>query len=258
MSREKVWRKADRHQQILTELSVRPAIRASEIAERLNVHVQTIRRDLDELHEMGKINRTYGGAFPAAMGFEASLAERGLLLVEERSRIAQHAASMIEPGDVVMVDVGATTAHFARQLAARGCEARLITNSWNLATVVGGSPSLRLILCPGEYSHGQGGVSGPETTEFLSNFHADKFVFSAGGVADGGVYEVDPDFAWVKKAMIANARSRILLCDHQKLGRAAMTRVCGFDTVDHLVTDKAAEEVLPDEITRSGVRLHIV
>ncbi len=258
MSKQKVWRKADRHQQILTELGIRPAIRASEIAERLNVHVQTIRRDLDELHELGKINRTYGGAFPATMGFEASVAERDLLLVEERGRIAEHAAAMIEPGDVVIVDVGATTAHFARHLAARGCEARIITNSWNFATIAGASPNLRLILCPGEYSHSQGGVSGPETTEFLSNFHADKFVFSAGGIADGGVYEVDPDFAWVKRAMISNSRQRILLCDHQKLGRSAMTRVCGFDVVDDLVTDGSGDGSLPDEVRHAGVKVHVV
>lgn len=258
MSEQKVWRKADRHTQILTELRVRPSIRASDIAERLNVHVQTIRRDFDELHEMGKINRTYGGAFPAAMGFEASLAERDLLLVEERGRIALHAASMIEPGDVVMVDVGATTAHFARHLAARGCEVRMITNSWNLVTAVGASPQMRIILCPGEYSYRQGGVAGPETTEFLANFHADKFVFSAGGVAAGGVYEVDPDFAWVKRSMIANARTRILLCDHQKLGRAAMTRVCGFDVVDHLVTDQPMEGPLLDEVNHAGTQLHMV
>lgn len=256
--RQKTWRKADRQQQILTELNLRPAIRASEIAERLNVHVQTIRRDLDELHELGKINRTYGGAFPATMGFEASVADRDLLLVEERSRIALHAASMIERGDVVMVDVGATTAHFARQLTAMDSEARIITNSWNLATAIGASSRLKVILCPGEYSHEQGGVSGPETIDFLSNFHADKFVFSAGGVSSGGVYEVDPGFAWVKKAMIANAKSRILLCDHQKLGRAAMTRVCGFDVVDYLVTDRTVDPALADEVGRAGVDIQII
>ncbi|MGX5849191.1 DeoR/GlpR family DNA-binding transcription regulator [Mesorhizobium sp. PL10] len=251
-------RKADRHRQILTELSVRPAIRASEIAERLDVHVQTIRRDLDELHEEGKINRTYGGAFPIPMGFEASLAERDQLLVEERSRIAQYAASMIEPGDVVMVDAGSTTTRFARHLAMRGVHVRIITNNWNLVTAVGATSQLSLILCPGVYSHAQGGVSGSETTEFLTNFRADKFVFSGTGVADGGVYEIDPDFAWVKKSMIANAKTRMLLCDHQKFGRAAMTRVCGFDVVDHLITDEASDAALPVEIARAGVRVHMV
>lgn len=108
-----------------------------------------------------------------------------------------------------------------------------------------------MILCPGEYSHEQGGVSGPETIDFLS-------VFSAGGVSSGGVYEVDPGFAWVKKAMIANARSRILLCDHQKLGREAMTRVCGFDVVDYLVTDRTVDPALADEIGRAGVDIQII
>jgi len=250
-------RKEERQQRILGELRVHPSIRVSEIARRLSVHVETIRRDLDELDEQGKINRTYGGALPAPMGFEASVAERDLLFVEERLRIAERACAMVNPGDVVMVDVGATTAHFAHRLAARGCAAQLITNSCRLLNVIGPAPALRTILCPGAYSFVQGGVSGPETTAFLQNFHADKAIFSVGGVTEEGLYEVDPDFAWVKRAMIANARTRIVLCDHSKFGRAVMTRICGFGEIEHLVTDRPVVGATLASMHAFGVELHV-
>lgn len=250
-------RKHERQQRILGDLRVHPSIRVSEIARRLGVHVETVRRDLDELAGQGKINRTYGGALPAPMGFEAHVAERDLLFVEERQRIAERAAALVSPGDVVMVDVGATTAHFAQRLAARGCPAQLITNSCRLLNAIGPAPALRTILCPGAYSFVQGGVAGPETTAFLQNFHADKAIFSVGGVTEDGFYEVDPDFAWVKRAMIANARTRIVLCDHSKFGRAVMTRICGFGDVEHLVTDRPVAGATFASINASGVELHV-
>jgi DeoR/GlpR family transcriptional regulator of sugar metabolism len=256
MKERKAWRGKDERQlRILSELRVHPSVRASDIAQKLGVHVETIRRDLDALHSEGKINRTYGGAMPA-MGFEATLAERDLLFVEERRRIGEIAAAMISPGDVIMVDVGSTTAHFAQCLAARGCDAQVITNSCKLLNVLGSSSQVRIILCPGEYSFRQGGVAGSETTAFLERFHADKLVFSVGGITENGLYEVDPDFACVKRAMIANARTRILIADHAKFGRAVMTRVCNFDPIDHLITDCEVKGQLLDQLNLANVVIH--
>lgn len=249
--------KAERHRLILEELRVEPAIRVRNIAQKLGVHVETIRRDLDELHAEGKINRTYGGAMLGSTGVELSIDERDRLLIAERTRIAEEAARLVNPGDVVMVDVGSTTAHFGRSLAARGCEVRIITNSWRLATVVASAPQIEILLCPGQYSHQQGGVAGVDTLEYLKRFHADKAVLSIGGLTEDGIYEFDPDFAWVKRTMLANADRRILMVDHSKFGRKIMTKVCGFDRIDHLVVDQRPDARILGQIEKSGVQLHI-
>jgi len=250
--------KRHRQQEIIAELRVHPSVRASDLARRLGVHVETIRRDLDELHEKGKISRTYGGALPAAVGFEASLAERGLLFIEERGRIADHAVGLVAAGDVLMIDVGSTTAHFAHRLAQRGEEAQIITNSCNLAAAIGAVTGIRTILCPGQYSFRQGGVAGAETIAFLQNFHADKAIFSVGGITENGLYEVDPDFAWVKRAMISHARTRIVLADSSKFGRAAMTQICGFEEIDVLVTDQEIQRPILDALRASNIDVRMV
>lgn len=250
-------RKQDRHKRILDELRVRPAVRVLDVAQRLGVHVQTIRRDLDELHTGGKISRTYGGAIMVSAGIEPSIDERDRLLIGERTRIGQKAAELIDSGDVVMIDVGSTTSHFARCLAARDCEVRLITNSWKLVAAVAQAPHVKTVLCPGEYSHRQGGVAGPDTTDYLRKFHADKAVLSVGGLAADGLYEYDPDFAWVKRAMLENAEIRILLVDHSKFGRKVMTRVCDFEGIDHLVVDERPDGRMLEAIEAAGIRLHI-
>ena len=249
--------KEQRKRQILEELHIRPVARVLDLAQRFGVHVETIRRDLDELQSSGKIHRTYGSALSASTSVEPSLNERDRLLVAERRRIGRAAAAMVNPGDVLMVDVGSTTAHFARCLAERGCEARIVTNSWKLVAALAAAPQIEVILCPGQYSHAQGGVAGQETTDFLRRFHADKAVLSIGGLAETGLYEFDPAFAWVKRAMLENAESRILMADHSKFGRKVMTRVCGLDAVSDLVADQRPEGPILEQLTRTGVRIHV-
>lgn len=250
-------RKEERHRAILEALRISPAVRVLDIARRLGVHVQTIRRDLDELHTGGKVNRTYGGAMLVSTGLEPSIVVRDRLLVEERTRIGRAAAALVQAGDVLMIDVGSTTAHFARCLAARGLAVRIITNSWTLVAAVAGAPRMRTILCPGEYSDEQGGVAGADTIDYLRRFHADKTVLSIGGLAGDGLYEFDPDFAWVKRTMLESAKTRILLADRSKFDRKVMTRVCGFEGIDHLVVDERPSGPLLEAIGKAGVRLHL-
>jgi len=249
--------KALRQRRILDELHVRPAVRVSEMARKLGVHAETVRRDLNELYREGRINRTYGGALPASVGVEASLDERDRLLIAQRTQIAEKAAALISVGDVVMVDVGSTTAHFGRRLAGLGLSARVITNSWKLASILGPAGSVSVLLCPGEFSWEQGGVSGPDTGEFLKRFHADKAVLSGGGITEEGLYEFDPGFAWIKRIMLGCAHERVLVIDHSKFGRKVMDRVCDLSAFDHVVVDRLPEGRLLERLLELDVEVHV-
>ena len=93
--RRKRMSKQERQERIVAELHIQPAIRASEIAAKLGVHAETVRRDLKDLDRGGLLNRTYGGASVAALAFEPSLVERDRILVEERRLIGRLAAALI-------------------------------------------------------------------------------------------------------------------------------------------------------------------
>lgn len=249
--------KKQRHRRILDELRVKPAIRVSDIAQRLGVHVETVRRDLDELHRDGQISRTYGGASPVAVGVEPSLDERDRLLIAERMRVAEKVADLVSAGDVIMTDVGSTTTHFARCLASRALEACVITTNWKLIAVLGAVPQINLILCPGKYSNRQGGVAGSDTIEFLKRFHADKVVLSGGGLTTDGLYEFDPDFAWIKRVMLDCAQKRIVIIDHSKFDKPVMDRVCPLSAIDHIVVDQPPNMSLQQAMDNAGIQVHI-
>ena len=147
----------ERHRRIIGELQSNPTVRISHLAEAFGGSTETVRRDIDNLSSRGLVERTYGGA-AAPMGREPSVRERNTAMVAERQRIASVAIQAIAPGDVVMIDSGATTHHLAQRIAAEGIEATVITNGLEIAEELGASANVRVILCPGAYSAHEKGV----------------------------------------------------------------------------------------------------
>ena len=107
-------RKQTRQERIIALLRANPTVRVAELARTFDVSTETVRRDLDELGKLGAVNRTYGGAARSSIGHEAAVNQRLQELVSERERIARLACQTVEAGDLIMIDGGSTTIHFAR------------------------------------------------------------------------------------------------------------------------------------------------
>lgn len=248
--------KSERQDRILAELKVDAALRVSDLAERFAVTTETIRRDLDALADRGLIARTYGGA-ASAVGGEPAFNERYRQHVSERRRVAERAAALVEPGDVLMIDAGSTTTHFARRLAADGDDLTVFTNSVGVATALGSNGRIRVVLCPGEYDPREGGVCGAETQAFLGRFHAAKCFIGASGVTEEGPSDANSDAAWVKRVMIERSARSVLLVDASKFGIRAVDRVCALEALDDIVSDARPDRRLARALNRAGVVVHL-
>lgn len=232
-----------RQERILRRLSSDVAVRISTLADEFGVTTETVRRDLDELSEKGLLARTYGGAAVRSIASEPSVYLRAQERVRERQRIAALTADLIKPGDVVMIDAGSTTGHFAHALAQRNIEITIVTNSLGVARSLGSAEAASVILCPGEFRLTEEAVFGTQTLDFLSRFHADVVVIGAGGITPQEIMDADPHGAAVKRAMMARANRSILVADHGKFGAKQFATVCTTNEIDLLVTDR----VLPKE-----------
>ena len=84
-----VSKKDARQRAIVAELNANAAMRTSQLAEKLGVSAETIRRDIEELTQRQMINRTYGGATGRHVGLQPVFDERTALAVQERRRISQ-------------------------------------------------------------------------------------------------------------------------------------------------------------------------
>lgn len=250
-------RKHERQARILAELKTAPAIRISHLSRKFAVSDETIRRDLDQLGAEGLLQRTYGGASIAPMGAEPSLNERYHVLVEERTRIAELALSLVSPGQVLMLDAGSTTAHFARCLAAAFSKLTVVTNSLVVVTALAASPGIRVIMVPGDYDAHEGGVFGPETNAFLGRFAANQCFIGSSGLTAAGPTEANSGSAWVKRCMLAQSQRHVLLVDQSKYNQPGLQVVCPLSDLDDIVTDEAPPRALADRLGKAAVRLHL-
>jgi len=260
MNRQPLSRKQARQERVVALLRANPTVRIAELAREFDVSTETVRRDLDELGKLGVVNRTYGGATRSSMGHEAGVNERLQEHVGERQRIALHASRLVEIDDLVMIDGGSTTIHFARQLAARSCRVTVLTNSLSVAAALGQDPSSKVVMCPGDYQPYEGIVTGPETIAFLERFFVDKAFIGASGLTEAGPNEAHSGAAWVKRLMLRQAKRNYLLLDASKFNALRHELICPLSEIDELITDRrpggAVRAALVDAAVSVNVASH--
>jgi len=249
--------KKQRQERILNRLGKDVTVRIMSLAGQFDVTTETIRRDIDELTAKGLVSRTYGGAASKSLTTEPNIDQRRRDNVAERERVARYAATLIEPGDVLMVDSGSTTSHFGRALAARMIQLTVLTNCLPVAQGFGGIPEVRVIMCPGDYRDSESGVYGQQTTSFLERFQANKAIISAGGITEINITDVDSEASWVKRKMIERAERTVLLLDHGKYGKRLFDNVCSLNDIDDLVVDEKPSSALDRALKAASVKLHI-
>jgi len=249
--------KKSRQERILAELRVAATLRISDLADALGVSSETIRRDLEELDQGGLINRTYGGAVARPFGFEPAWNERFGSMTDERQRIAALAVGFVQPRDVLMIDAGSTTVHFAQRLAAEAKDLTVITNCFAVAMALSTNATIAVIACPGHYDSHEGSVSGPDTIGFLGRFNANHCVIGASGLTSEGPNDAHSSAAAVKRAMLSRCQQHILLVDHSKFDRANLEVICPLSQIHRLVADAAPPRELAKALRDADVKLHV-
>ena len=249
-------RKSERRQQILLELRLHPHVRIAEMAERFGVSTETVRRDLDRLSKDGMIDRAHGGAFAASRHYP-DFNERSRARLEEREAIGRTAAALVEPGETLMIDSGATTVQMARFLAYNNTPCTVITNSLTVAMTLGPNEAAEVILCPGDYLPSEAAVVGTDTVEYIDRLRVDRCLIGASALTEAGVSETVRGFAAVKRAMLRRASIVHLLVDSDKFGRTGLSEVARLDELTSAVVDRAPAAGLGRAMEKAGVEILI-
>lgn len=250
-------RKELRQGSILAALEGNPALRVNQLAESLAVSTETIRRDLAELDQAGRLSRTYGGAVVASNRFEPLLNDRLLLKVPERRAIARRALEEIADEEALLLGGGATMLQFARAL--RGIDRRLtvITPAWAIALELSSNPLIEIVLLPGTLEAQERIVCGPETIRALERYRAPVALMGASGVSGEGVSEAMLGAGEVYAAMLRSAERSFILADHGKFDKRALVLLTPWHDAMTLVTDREPEGALLAAIRKGGATLSL-
>lgn len=225
-----------------------------ELAEQLAVSESTVRRDLELLERQGEAKRTHGGVFwtgsPTKMRVFDS---RDGNTSQHKKQIAVVAASRVADGDTVLLDGGSTTYEIARQLLDRRLQ--VVTNSLPVANLLSGCDSVELILIGGCVDHRTGVTLGPMADGLLAQLRVDQAFLSVAGVDEDGFYNSNLLLVETEKMMSRIARTTCIAADSSKFGRASLSRLCGLDDVQCVITDDALPSSWQKRLQASGVEL---
>lgn len=244
---------AERHARIVDQVQLRGAVRVAELAQLLDVSDMTIRRDLDNLAELGLLDKVHGGATRRSPsteepGFEA----KSVRQLAEKEAVARAAAELVSPGAAVGLSAGTTTWALAHEL--RGIAGlTVVTNSIRVADILH-QPSARAeVVLTGGVRTPSDALVGPLAVSALAQLHLDiVFLGVHGMTADAGFTTPNLLEAETDRALVQAARRLVVVADHTKWGTVGMSTIAPLRAAGTLVTD----EQLPDA-ARATLAEHI-
>jgi DeoR family transcriptional regulator, glycerol-3-phosphate regulon repressor len=246
-----------RHAEIVSALRQHGSLPVAELAKLVEVSEETIRRDAALLEEAGEVAKLHGAlALPhnmAEAGFERRMREAA----PAKMSIARAALQMVRDGDSLVIDTGTTTAFFARELRQRR-NLTVITNATEIARTLMDVPGNRVYLAGGEMEADSGACYGKPAVDFVSQFQV-KHAFLSINALDIEIGPMDSSLeeADIAKAAMRCATHRVILVDSSKFGRKSFVKVCSYDDIEIIVTEKSPAPEFFNVLSQSDTKLLI-
>jgi DeoR family glycerol-3-phosphate regulon repressor len=227
------------------------------LAERFNVTVQTIRRDLTELAEAGKLERVHGGAILPSGVSNIGYAERRGLNQAAKTAIARRCAREIPEDASAFLNIGTSTEAVARELLGHR-NLMIVTNNMNVANILAANPDCQVMVTGGVLRRSDGGLVGNLATQTTQQFKFDVAVIGCSALdEDGDLLDFDIQEVGVSQTIIRQARRTFLVSDHSKFQRSAPARICSLSEIDTFFTDRPVSPALAKKCADWGTRIEL-
>lgn len=233
-------RVSERQQGILHRLRDQTYLQIDELANEFQVTTQTIRRDINQLCDMGLARRHHGG-----VGLPTSLSNQNYRVREiaqraEKQTLAQRVVQNIPEGSTIMLGIGTTIATIAEHLIHKS-SLRVITNNFQVAAILGQSPHIEVWLAGGKLSSNDQDIVGHSALSFMGQFSADIGIVGCASVevTESNVecaMEFKPDEAELSQCILSNTRQSWLVADKEKWSRLACVKVALLTDFDKVFT----------------------
>jgi len=243
-----------RHARLLEELKRAGQLRVADVAKRYEVSTMTIRRDLEELEQQGLIVRTHGGAVPAGRVRLLGWSGPSSSTTPTKAAIGALGASLVEPGQTVMIDTGTTALEVARHLP-QNIGLTIATTSLLVAQELYAS-SIGVLLLGGLLRREFPSLYGPVTESNLMDLHVDiGFVGCDGADSATGFYTADVHLSNLERQMVEAADKRVVVTESAKFARRAFVRYAGVEELHLLVTDPALSPEDHSRLEERGLKI---
>ncbi|MEN7460140.1 DeoR/GlpR family DNA-binding transcription regulator [Pantoea dispersa] len=245
---------SQRKQQILKILAAENQVMSGELSQRFGISEDSIRRDLRELAAEGLLQRVHGGALPVSAAL-ASFEKRKNVQMSSKQCVAQKAVKLIQPGQVVIIDGGTTTAELVQLLPA-DLAFTAITHSPGIAVALVDFPRVEVITLGGLlYRHSVVAV-GSAIHEAAARINADLFFMGVTGVhKTAGLTTGNYEEAGIKRALAGRAAETVVMVSKEKLNSASAFAIGDLDLASTLIVDGEPDKELRMVLKQKHVSL---
>jgi DeoR family transcriptional regulator, glycerol-3-phosphate regulon repressor len=244
---------SSRQSDILNIARASGRVTVEDLSRRFEVSAQTIRKDLNDLCDRRSLTRVHGGAIIASGVENVAYEARRFVAAEEKKAIGVAAAAQIPNGCSLFINIGTTTEEVASALKSHE-DLLVITNNLNVAMMLYRQPRIEVIVAGGTVRRSDGAVIGSTANNLITQFKVDYAIIGASAIdEDGALLDFDYREVQAAQAIIANARSVMLVADSTKLRRSAPVRIAHLSQIQTFVTDVALPAGLQNICTSRGI-----
>ncbi|MFM9280984.1 DeoR/GlpR family DNA-binding transcription regulator [Paenibacillus jiagnxiensis] len=249
----------ERKKIILDILNLEGKVRSADLAKKLKVSNEMIRRYLEDLESEKKLRRIYGGAVKIELEREEqTYLKREVVQVEEKKRIGRAAAELLEDNDVIFIDDGSTTMQIIHYLQNKQ-NITIIVFSFDILNLLmnyqkEGLFTGQIYLLGGKVTSKYSRVSGGLAESMAENFRVDKAFISVDGfIVDGGITGFDIERGYLIRKIVSLAQLTVIMTDHTKFGGIHPYKVIGLEDIDIIISDVETPSQWAPALSRSNV-----
>ena len=246
--------KRERQAYILHQVNLHNKVLSTDLSQHINVSDDTIRRDLQELAEAGKLIKVHGGALSPSFhnGHHTS---REVYSYTQKKIIAQKAVSLIRDGMFILTGGGTTIIELARALPLN-LHATFISGSIPAIYEYMNHPNIDVIAIGDKISKNSKITVGLEAISRIRQLKADLCFLGINAInIENGVSDNDWEVVQIKKAMIESAQRLVCLTIAEKINSQQPIQVCDIKKIDTLITELSPDDPLLQPYKQAGINV---
>ncbi|MGV3640414.1 MAG: DeoR/GlpR family DNA-binding transcription regulator [Adhaeribacter sp.] len=232
--------KEERQAFIIKQINLHNKVLSSDLSVQLTVSEDTIRRDLNELAESGKILKVHGGALSKSFHYPFEKTE--FYAKEAKKEIARKTLRLIQEDMTLLIGGGTTMIEVARMIP-DSLHCTFFTVSPLVALELAEHSNTQVMLIGGQLSKSSHINIGAQVINQLSEIKVDLCLLGANAISlEEGITDSDWEVVQVKKAMIKAAQKTAIVSIAEKLNSIQKMKVCQLNAIHYLITDMSPED----------------
>lgn len=230
-----------------------------DLANRLGVAQETIRRDLRSMETAGKLQRVHGGAVRVEAGPLSIKSPVTSSSAADDSALSQRVWEQLPRQGTILLGTGALGLALACAIVADPPELpglTVVTNSLDAAVVLSRASRLEVYNIGGTVSPVTRGQEGDWAVHEMERLHVDVSVICPAGISiERGLTQATPAAAAVSQVEVASGQRVIALASADTLGTSAFVQFARLDEVDLVAVCGTPSQAVLQPFLERGVAI---